>query len=134
MTHSPAADVNVAAIESSSEWGNAVVNEVPLARAIAELRSELQKAMLDGAGEPLRFELDTVDLELQVAFTTNGSAEAKVGLWSVVTAGVSAEHSRGSVHKLTLRLSPKHADPARGSVLIGDDDRQALPPAVRPRD
>lgn len=104
-----------------------------MAKAISELRSEFQKAMLDGAGEPLRFELDTIDLELQVAFSTNGSAEAKVGLWSVLTAGVSAEHSHGSVHKLTLRLSPKHADPARGNVLIGED-RQALPPAVQPRD
>ncbi|MFD9328618.1 trypco2 family protein [Streptomyces sp. NPDC060065] len=105
-----------------------------MARAIAELRSELQKAISAGAGEPLRFELDTVDLELQVALTTTGSAEAKVGLWSVLTAGVSADHSRGTVHKLTLKLSPRHADPASGDTVLIGDDLDALPPAAKPED
>jgi hypothetical protein len=80
----------------------------------------------------LRFELDTVELELQIALSTSGSAEAKAGLWSVLTAGASAEHSRGSVHKLTLKLSPKHADPARGLTVLIGDDLDALPPAAVP--
>ncbi|AVZ72432.1 hypothetical protein SLUN_09735 [Streptomyces lunaelactis] len=107
---------------------------IPLASAIADLRSELQKAILAGAREPLRFELDTVELELQVAITTTGSAEAKVGLWSVLTAGASAEHSHGSVHKLTLRLSPRHANPASGVTVLVGDDLEALPPAATPED
>jgi hypothetical protein len=111
------------------------VTEIPLAQAIAALRSELQQAMLAGAGEPLRFELDTVDLELQVAMASRGSAEAKVGLWSVLTAGTSADHSRESVHKLTLRLSPRHADASDGGkLLIGDRELSALPPAAGPED
>lgn len=110
------------------------MTEIPLARAIAELRSELQKAILTGAGEPLRFELDTVDLELQVALSTKGSADAKAGLWSVLTAGASAEHSHGSVHKLTLKLSPRHADPADGPTVLIGDDLDALPPAALPED
>jgi hypothetical protein len=115
--------------------GGVVVTEIPLAKAIAELRSELQQAILAGAGEPLRFELDTVDLELQVTMTARGSAEAKVGLWSVLTAGTSAEYSRGSVHKLTLKLSPRHADTSDGGkVLIGDQELSALPPAAKPED
>ncbi|MEU9954598.1 trypco2 family protein [Streptomyces sp. NPDC050982] len=111
------------------------MTEIPLARAISELRSELQQAMLAGAEEPLRFELETVDLELQVTMTAGGSAEAKVGLWSVLTAGTSADYSRGSVHKLTLKLSPRHADaPNGGKLLVGDRKLSTLPPAAKPED
>jgi Trypsin-co-occurring domain 2 len=115
--------------------GGFIVTEIPLAKAIAELRSELQQAILAGAGEPLRFELDTVDLELQITMTAGGSAEAKVGLWSVLTAGTSADYSRGSVHKLTLKLSPRQADAANGGkLLIGDPELSALPSAAKPED
>ncbi|GAA2910295.1 hypothetical protein Acy02nite_48830 [Actinoplanes cyaneus] len=107
------------------------MTEIPLARAIAELRAELQQAILDGAGEPLRFELDTVDLELQVTMTARGAAEAKVGLWSVLTAGTSADYSRGSVHKLTLKLSPRHNG---DKPLIGDRSVPGLPPPATPDD
>ena len=110
------------------------MTEIPLAKAIAELRSELQQAILAGAGEPLRFELDSIDLELQVTMSARGSAEAKVGFWSVLTAGTSAEYTRGSVHKLTLKLSPRHTDAADGTVLIGDKDLRKLPPAATPQD
>ncbi|MEU9190659.1 trypco2 family protein [Streptomyces sp. NPDC048484] len=111
------------------------MTEIPLAQAIAELRSELQQAMLAGAGEPLRFELETVDLELQVTMAAGGSTEAKVGLWSVLTAGASADYSRGSVHKLTLKLAPQHADASNGGkLLIGDRELSALPPAAKPED
>lgn len=111
------------------------MTEIPLARAISELRSELQQAMLAGAEEPLRFELETVDLELEVTMTARGAAEAKVGLWSVLTAGTSADYNRGSVHKLTLKLTPRHADASNGDkLLIGDCALSALPPAAEPED
>ncbi|WLW50074.1 trypco2 family protein [Streptomyces sp. YU58] len=71
-----------------------------------------------GAEEPLRFELETVDLELQVTVTARGAAEAKVGLWSVLTAGTSADYSRGSVHKLTLKPTPRHTDASNGDKLL----------------
>lgn len=66
----------------------------------------------------MRFELETVDPELQVTVTARGAAEAEVGLWSVLTAGTSADHSRGSVHKLTLKLTPWHADASNGDKLL----------------
>ncbi len=105
--------------------------EIPLSKAIAELRSELQQAILEGAGEPLRFELDTVDLELQVTMSARGAAEAKVGFWSVLTAGTSADYTRGSVHKLTLKLSPRQ-DGVK--PLIGDPDLPVLPRPATPGD
>jgi hypothetical protein len=100
--------------------------EVPLADAITNLRSELQKAIAAGDGEQLRFELDEVVLELNVSFATSGHADAKVGLWTVLTTGVSADHSRGSTHRLTLTLSPRLASAPGQKVSVGD--RVAEPP------
>ncbi|MGW0834344.1 trypco2 family protein [Streptomyces prunicolor] len=108
--------------------------EVPLAEAITKLRRELRQAMDDGDGEPLKFELDSVVLELEVGITTTGGADAKVGLWSVVTLGSSVERERGSLHKLTLTLSPRLADAPGKNVLVGDEvtDVAELPSAATP--
>jgi len=95
--------------------------EVPLAEAITKLREELRQAMDDGDGESLKFELDSVALELEVGVTTTGGADAKAGLWSVVTLGSSVERSRGSVHKLTLTLTPRLAGEPDKNVLVGDE-------------
>jgi Trypsin-co-occurring domain 2 len=106
------------------------VAEVPLAQAIKELRAQLLQAIDAGKDEPLRFELDSVVLELQVALTTSGSAEAKVGLWSVLTLGASGDHSRGTTHRLTLTLSPRLADARPGEKTLIDDDTDGPPPAA----
>ncbi|GCB53475.1 hypothetical protein SNL152K_10832 [Streptomyces sp. NL15-2K] len=105
--------------------------EVPLAEAITDLRRELQQAMAAGEGEPLKFELDSVVLELEVGVATKGNADAKVGLWSVLTLGSSAEHTRGSLHKLTLTLSPRLADAPDKNVLVGDQVAE-VPSVARP--
>jgi hypothetical protein len=106
------------------------VAEVPLAQAIKELRAQLLQAIDAGKDEPLRFELDSVVLELQVALTTSGSAEAKVGLWSVLTLGASGDHSRGTTHRLTLTLSPRLADARPGEKTLIGDDTDGPPPAA----
>lgn len=106
--------------------------EVPLAKAITLLRAELAQAMVAGADEPLKFALESVVLELQVAITSTGKSETKAGLWSVLTLGASVDHTRGSVHKLTLTLSPTLADtPAGQKVLVGRDGT-GLPPLPEP--
>lgn len=102
-----------------------------MADAITNLRQELQRAIAAGVGERLQFELDSVVVELNVAFATAGRAEAKVGLWTVVSGGASAEHSRESTHRLTLTLSPQLADAPGQKVKIGD--RVAVPPPAVPR-
>lgn len=105
--------------------------EVPLAEAITDLRRELQETMAAGESEPLKFELDSVVLELEVGVTTKGNADAKVGLWSVLTLGSSAEHSRGSRHKLTLTLSPRLADAPDKKIQVGDEVAE-VPPVAKP--
>ncbi|MCX4979515.1 trypco2 family protein [Streptomyces sp. NBC_00620] len=106
--------------------------DVPLAEAIAKLRMELQTAIAAGEGESLKFELDSVVLELEVALSTGVEANAKAGLWSVVTAGASMERSRGSTHRLTLTLAPRLAGAPDGQRVQVGDDMAKRPPVVQP--
>jgi len=101
---------------------------VPLSDAIADLRTELQQAIAAGQGEELRFELGPVVLELEVTLTTSAGGDVRVGLWSVLTAGASADHSRGSVHRLTLTLTPRLDSAPQKEVLVADAPG-GLPPA-----
>ncbi|MFD9903764.1 trypco2 family protein [Streptomyces sp. NPDC059063] len=106
--------------------------EVPLAEAIARLRRELQDAIAAGQGEQLKFELDAVVLELEVALSTGAGAGAKAGFWSVLTAEATADHRRGSTHRLTLTLTPRLADAPDGRRVQVGDAMTTRPSAVRP--
>ncbi len=109
------------------------LTEIPLARAIQDLRRELQEAIESGEGEPLRLEVDSIVLELDVVLGTTGGADAKVSVWNVLSVGASAERSREATHRLTLTLTPRLAgDPPGKRLEISDDRRRGLPPAVRP--
>ncbi len=112
--------------------GGEEMTAVPLSDALADLRAELQQAIAAGEDEDLRFELGPVVLELEVTLSTSAGANARAGLWSVVTAGVSADHSRGSVHRLTLTLTPRLRDASSDRVLVLDSDLDELPPAHTP--
>lgn len=57
------------------------MTDVPLSEAIASLRAELQQAMDEGAGKPLRFLVSALDVELEVAVTSKVSGKASGGLW-----------------------------------------------------
>ncbi|MEV5548635.1 trypco2 family protein [Streptomyces sp. NPDC052309] len=106
--------------------------EVPLAEAITDLRRELQDAMAAGQGEQLKFELDSVVLELEVTLSTGAGAGAKAGFWSVLTAEATADHRRGSTHRLTLTLTPRLSDAPDGQRVRVGDDMSVRPHIVRP--
>jgi hypothetical protein len=106
------------------------MGEMSLADAIRGLRAQLREALDEGAGEPLRLEVDSIVLELEVALSTSGQAEAKAGLWTVLTAGVSADHSRASTHRLTLTLAPKLDGAPPGQHLTINDQVTGLPPTI----
>jgi hypothetical protein len=69
-----------------------------------------------------------------VAITSTGKSEAKAGLWTVVTLGASADHTRVSVHKLTLTLSPSLSDAPPGQKVLVGRDGTGLPPLPKPED
>jgi hypothetical protein len=106
------------------------MGEISLATAIQALRAQLKEALDDGAGDPLRLEVNSIVLELEVVLSASGQAEAKAGLWTVLTAGVSADHSRASTHRLTLSLAPRLEGDPPGQKLAVNDQVTGPPSAV----
>lgn len=86
------------------------MTDISLSEAIASLRAELQQAMDEGVGQPLRFLVSSIDVELEVALTTKMSGKASAGLWKVLTAEAGAEHGRSRTHRIKLSLSPQTED------------------------
>ncbi|MFC9815683.1 trypco2 family protein [Streptomyces virginiae] len=81
---------------------------VGLAEAVQQLRAELEKAMAEGAGKQLRFELGPIEMEFQVDLRRTGGADAGLR-WGVVSVGAKGEHSTGSGHRVSLVLNPKNS-------------------------
>ena len=92
---------------------------IELAEVIGELRSELQAAMNDGAGEQLRFELGPVELEATVAVEKGVGGGARVRFW-VIELGGDAKASEISTHRVKLSLQPRVA--GGGRVWIASDE------------
>lgn len=95
---------------------------VSLSEAIAVLRAELQDAMEAGDGSRLRFGIDSIELELELAVNATKSADGKLSLWKVLSAGGSLAATSSAKHRMTLVLKPRDTsldDP--GDTLIGDD-------------
>jgi hypothetical protein len=92
-----------------------------LAETIQQLREELGKAIHAGEGQPLRFKLDTIELELKLLVSREGKAKAGVKFW-VVDAGVEGAAKREQMQTLKLKLTPVVADPAGGlhETLVSD--------------
>jgi hypothetical protein len=96
---------------------------IELSDLIRDLRSELQKARASGAGEPLRFEVGPVELDLTVAVTREGGGGAKVRFW-VVELGGDAKVSRESTQHVKLTLKPKDAATGRTPDIAGQQAQQ----------
>ncbi|MDR2565556.1 MAG: hypothetical protein LBC97_05755 [Bifidobacteriaceae bacterium] len=79
---------------------------IELAAAIDGLRRELEAAAEAGKARDLRFEVQAVELELQVAATTAGSGSAGVKWW-LIEAGVEGSHEVASTQTVRLTLTPR---------------------------
>jgi hypothetical protein len=75
---------------------------VPIAAAINALREELASALVQARDSTVRFELSEVELTLQTAVTTAGTASAKVRWWLIELGG---DASRESAVTQTLKLT-----------------------------
>ena len=78
---------------------------VPIALAIQSLRQELSQAIASSENEDLRFKLGTVELELQIEVSSEGSGQAGVQ-FGVVSLGAEGTHTRGATHTIKLTLEP----------------------------
>ncbi|MFG3286719.1 trypco2 family protein [Streptomyces sp. NPDC048111] len=92
---------------------------VELADMIAQLRSELSRAMADGEGEGLRFQAEKLDLELTVGVERSREPGAKVRFW-VFDVHHSTRSAQTVTQRLTLTLKPVRADePDRPALISG---------------
>lgn len=82
--------------------------QITLSSAIENLRSELTLAMKAGAHDELRFQLGTIEIELDV--TVGSELDGKAGIkWWVVEANVGEKQTAGSTHRIKLKLDPQTA-------------------------
>ena len=58
---------------------------IPLSKVVQDLRAELLAAVAEGAGKDLRFKLQPIELELEIAMTWSGEAKAGVKFWIVMS-------------------------------------------------
>ena len=97
-------------------------SEIPLADVVGQLRKELRASMKAGEGEDLRFEVEDVELEMQVVVTKGGAGEfggeGGVKLWVIGKAGgkVSGKYESSQIQKVKLRLRPKPGGGKPGTI------------------
>lgn len=98
--------------------------EIELADLLTSLRSEINRARLDAMGDDVRFRVDSIELELQVAVEKAVEAEAGVRFWVISLGGKgSAKAMDTHVVKLGLTAQTASGEP----VLTGDDVSSLLP-------
>lgn len=96
-------------------------NKFQLAEVIQELRQSLAVAAEEGDGKDIRFNVNTVEVELQVAVekSVSGKGGGKLDFWVLggVDAEVSGNYKKAATHKIKLSLTPlddKNPDPETG--------------------
>ncbi|MEU9605630.1 trypco2 family protein [Streptomyces sp. NPDC048057] len=83
--------------------------EIGLAETIKALRGELAQAVADGEGQPIRFRVQSVRLDVQVAVTASKEAQGGVKFW-VLSAGAGASEDASTAHTVSLELTAETAD------------------------
>lgn len=78
------------------------MNEIELSEVIVNLRKELLKAQVKGANEGLKFKVEDIEVELQIATSKKGESDVK--FWVVNFGG---EIASSATHKIKLKLKPE---------------------------
>lgn len=91
---------------------------IELASVIRDLRDELERAIVAGVGEALRFELGPVELEVALAVERSGEAGGKIRFWVVEVGG---EHRRESAdtQRIKLILTPRLGEGTQSAYVGG---------------
>jgi len=96
------------------------LEKISLAEMLADLRTELLAARVEGTGKPLRFDVSEVELEVLLSTTKTAEGKGGVKFW-VYNAEGGVSGSQEHTHRIKLKLRPTGTD-GKASVLIGDDD------------
>ncbi len=94
---------------------------IGLAEAIQNLRQEMTKAIEQGKGQELRFNVDEIELDLGIELKRDAGIEGKVSFKifaSGIEAGGRGDQSRTSTHRMKITL--KASGPG-GSIQVSDE-------------
>ncbi len=92
--------------------------DIELADLLRSLRSEINRARLEAADQDMRFRINAIDLELQVAVEKSAEANTGVRFWVVSLGGKgSVKSTQTHTVKLSLAAETDTGEP----VLTGDD-------------
>ena len=96
---------------------------IELATLLASLRSEIDRARLDSVGKDVRFRVDSIDLELQVAVEKTAEVDAGVRFW-VVSIGGKGGAKSSETHVIKMKLAA--VTDTGEQILTGDDVSELL--------
>jgi hypothetical protein len=88
---------------------------IPLADLIDAVRGELEVAALNAIDQKLQFEVQDVQLEVEIATTGTKGAEGGIKVW-VVNIGAKLTKSDANTQKVTLKLGPVSPDGTKFKV------------------
>jgi len=94
-----------------------------LSQVLADLRDELVEAQKLGEGSNLRFQIDDIEVELQVVATAEGKAKAGFKVLTFGSAEAEAKGSSATTQKLHLKLKIVGKD-GKSPVLISGKGRR----------
>ncbi|WP_255953784.1 trypco2 family protein [Streptomyces odontomachi] len=97
--------------------------ELELAAAVHLVRGELLHAAATAAHEDLRFEVGPIGMEFTVELRRDVRAKAGFRAW-VVSGDSEAQAGRTRTHKVSLTLTPRHADGTSVAISRDSADRQ----------
>ncbi|MFJ8637374.1 trypco2 family protein [Streptomyces sp. NPDC093568] len=92
--------------------------DIELADLLASLRSEINRARLEADSQDVKFRIDSIDLELQVAVEKSAEANAGVRFW-VVSLGSKGSAKSAQTHTVKISLT---AETDTGELVRTSDD------------
>jgi hypothetical protein len=103
-------------------------NFVGLAEAIHNIRGEIIRAQELGAGSSLKFEVEPVELTMNLVVSSTGKVGVKVG-FGPIGAEAGADVGSSTTHTITLRMLPQNtgAGEESKSVLIASESTEEDP-------
>lgn len=94
-------------------------DKIPLARMLGQLRQELLNARAEGESSDLKFQIEDIEIELQIGTTQEAGGGVGVKFW-VYNADAKVNHSAVNTQRLKLKLKPKTL--AGGDFDVSDPD------------
>jgi hypothetical protein len=95
------------------------MQDIGLAEALAALRQEFARAVIEGEDSAVQFPVGQVTLEFQVGVTRSGEGKAGIQFW-VIELGASGKYSAESMQKVTVKLEPPVDRLGQGIRVVGD--------------